>query len=122
LIGLYDDDHPIYLTDSRAIDLINDWALSWSSNLIGKNIGSGIGIYYRKNGNCLEFKSLLAGSGIVITETVNNEITISANLGVTSIDDLGDVDTISVPPTAGEDFLMWNGVNWVPASLSGGGY
>ncbi len=36
------------------------------------------------------------------------------------VDDLGDVDTATTAPSSG-DVLEWDGSNWVPAAISGGG-
>jgi hypothetical protein len=39
---------------------------------------------------------------------------------VEDIDDLGDVDTSTTAPSNG-DALVWDGNNWVPGTVSGGG-
>ena len=44
------------------------------------NVGSGIGLYKNKIGETLNFKSLVAGSNVTITETAN-EVTINASGG-----------------------------------------
>jgi hypothetical protein len=41
-------------------------------------------------------------------------------VGASSIDELSDVDTTTVAPNIGE-VLQWDGSNWVPAVVSGGG-
>ena len=80
------------------------------------NVGIGIGIYKKFNQNKWEFKSLLPGAGVNITEG-NNEITISATaqpidcqdvdncLGISEsgdpdkyLNEQGDWVTITVPP------------------------
>lgn len=42
-------------------------------------------------------------------------------IALTSIGDLADVDTTTVPPTSG-DGLVWNGADWVPGPAGGGKY
>jgi hypothetical protein len=41
-------------------------------------------------------------------------------IGQTSINALSDVDTVTTAPTSGQA-LAWNGTNWAPATISGGG-
>lgn len=83
LTGLFDDDHPQYLTDSRAADLFVALASQITDRTVGLNVGGGIGVYLRKDGVCLEFKTLVSGQGITITEdTVNHTIIISKDVGV----------------------------------------
>lgn len=43
-----------------------------------------------------------------------------ARIAAASIDDLSDVDTTSTPPSVNQK-LGWNGSNWVPQTVSGGG-
>lgn len=53
-----------------------------------------------------------AGSSLWLPETVAT--------GATTLDELTDVDTSTAPPATGQA-LAWNGAQWVPQTLSGGG-
>ncbi|MDE3016916.1 MAG: DUF2793 domain-containing protein [Pseudomonadota bacterium] len=60
---------------------------SWIANIPGEantasNLGSGTGVYASKSGVDLEFKSLIAGTNVTITNT-SNDITINASGGGT---------------------------------------
>ena len=80
----------------------------------GVNLGAGIGVFAQKSGVNLEFKSLVGGSGINITQTAT-EITITNTGGsASSLNDLTDV-TITTPATA--QVLRYNGSLWVNATL-----
>ena len=62
-----------------------------------------------------------AGSaGQVLTSQAGAQLTWETPSLVGSIDDLSDVDTTTAAPTNGQ-VLEWNGTNWVPATVSGGG-
>jgi hypothetical protein len=58
------------------------------------NIGTGIGLFKKLNQNKWEFKSLLPGSNITITQT-NNEVVISATAEPISCEDIKDCIGIS---------------------------
>lgn len=68
-------------------------------------------------------QGLLAASavqpGANISVFVNNSGYI-ASLATHSINELSDVDTVTVPPTSGQ-VLAWNGTNFVPANPGSGG-
>ena len=84
---------------------------------LAANVGSGVGIWKDKVGETLNFKSLIAGSNITLTDT-GNEITISSSggsAGMTSFN-VYDENPGGAGPgftvTDSDDVLMWgrNGV------------
>ena len=75
---------------------------SGETNTASNQGTAGVGVFYQKSGEDLQFKNINAGSAkITVTDdTSNNEIDI--NLGTVSIDDLSDVDTTTNAPSSGQ--------------------
>ena len=90
---------------------------SGETNTASNQGTAGVGVFYQKSGEDLQFKNINAGSAkITVTDdTSNNEIDI--NLGTVSIDDLSDVDTTTNAPSSGQA-LKWDGSNFVPGDAS----
>jgi len=82
------------------------------------NVGSGVGVFRSKVGVDLTFHSLLAGSGMSITD-IGDEIRLNATASgggnVTNLDDAG--DTVITSPLD-NDFLRYNGVQWINEAVS----
>lgn len=77
-----------------------DKAQCCCESLTGKNLGLGHKLFYSKNKNYLQFRTLIAGSNITITTDANNEtITINSTGGGTSFTctDLLSCSTSSLP-------------------------
>jgi len=66
----------------------------------------------------------IAAQDLAISEAAKAEAAAdraeAAELGITSIDGLSDVDTTTVAPVV-DDGLFWDGTNWVPKSVEAGG-
>ena len=59
-------------------------------------------------------------SGQVLSTDGSGTLSWTSNAGVSSIDELSDVDTSTATPSTGQ-VLVWNGTTWVPGDQSGGG-
>lgn len=70
----------------------------------GTNIGTGTGIFYVKDGNTLQFKSLVAGSNVSLNATAN-EITISAPDPIKTIQFDADVGSFTLTASGGINFV-----------------
>lgn len=68
-IYTYNGENWIYSGNSWVKEIPN---VNWSTSL-----GSGEGVFELKTGTTIEFKSLVAGSGISISSNTNNEIVIT---------------------------------------------
>ena len=55
-------------TTSSSSSSSSDTSSSFYDNIIIENIGSGFGLYSKRDGNTFEFKSLVPGSGVLIVE------------------------------------------------------
>lgn len=78
--GLYDDDHPQYMTEDRAYDFMLAFYQQQDDRTQGENLGGGVGIFLNKNGATMRFKTLIAGDNVTFYEDqVAHTITISAN-------------------------------------------
>jgi hypothetical protein len=75
------------------------------------NIGPGEGIFATKTGVDLEFKSILAGSGVSVTDFGNN-LTLALDAGLSNLDD---VDTSGA---VANQILRFNGTEWVASTES----
>ena len=83
------------------------------------NIGAGVGVFQTKVGVDLVFHSLLAGSGITISD-IGDELRINSTAtggNATVLTDLGDVDLIG--PSSSQ-FLRYNGTYWVNTTVTVG--
>ena len=78
------------------------------------NVGTGIGIFKKFNQNKWEFKSLLPGSGINISET-NNEVVISASVPTVDCDDIK--DCIGINPLGDPNKYLNEQGNWQTISI-----
>jgi hypothetical protein len=78
------------------------------------NVGTGIGIFKKFNQNKWEFKSLLAGSGINISQT-NNEVVISASVPTVDCDDIK--DCIGIDPLGDPNKYLNEQGNWQTISV-----
>ena len=78
------------------------------------NVGIGIGIYKKFNQNKWEFKSLLPGAGVNITEG-NNEITISATAQPVSCDDIK--DCLGITESGDPDKYLNEQGDWVAITV-----
>lgn len=70
--------------------------MSWStgiggnSNITGLNIGSGIGVFFAKSGDDLQFRTLVPGPGIIISSSFNQVYISASNFdGILSASNLG---------------------------------
>ena len=83
---------------------------SGETNTASNQGTAGVGVFYQKSGEDLQFKNINAGSAkITVTDdTSNNEIDI--DFGTVSIDDLSDVDITTSAPSDGQA-LVWNNSN-----------
>ena len=80
------------------------------------NIGTGIGLFKKFNQNKWEFKSLLPGNNINITQT-NNEIIISSTTEPVDCQDIK--DCIGINPSGDPDKYLNEQGNWQSISLTG---
>lgn len=91
--------------------------LSWTTGIGGEtntasNVGTGFGLYYQKVGSDLQFKSLVAGTGVTLT---------SSSLGVTmSISSTGEANTASNVGSGFGVFAQKSGVDLQFKSLVAG--
>lgn len=86
---------------------------------LAANVGTGAGVFRDKIGVTLNLRSIIGGANITATQNAN-DITLDVTGIPTSVDDLNDVDTTTSSPSIGQ-VLQWNGANWIPATVSGGG-
>jgi len=70
----------------------------------GANLGTGEGIFYVKDGNSMQFKSLIAGSNVTLTSTAN-EITINAPDPIKSIQFDAGVGSFTLTASGGLNFV-----------------
>ena len=56
---------------------------------------------------------------LALTDLSNYATDFSTQLGLNSIDAMSDVDTTTVPPVL-DQFLKWDGTNFIPAAVPGG--
>ena len=80
-----------------------------SSSLTFANVGTGTGVFDQNNAGTVQFKSLIGGYGIALSDT-STEVTIAFDPETVSIEDLADVDTNGA---ASGSVLKWNGSEWV---------
>lgn len=78
------------------------------------NLGSGEGIFYVKDDNTLQFKSLVAGNNVSLSSTAN-EITITANNAISTIQFNADTGNLSF---TGEDAINILGGQNIDTSFS----
>jgi hypothetical protein len=71
----------LQITEKRpVVHILTNSSISTTALISGENVGTGKSVYKTKVGNTLQFKTLLAGTNVSITEGVN-ELTINANAG-----------------------------------------
>lgn len=76
----------------------------------GANIGTGEGVFYVKEGNILQFKSLVAGDNVSFTSTAN-EITINAPDPIKSLQFDAGVGSITLTSSGGLNFVGGDNIN-----------
>jgi hypothetical protein len=77
LSGLELDSHPQYLTAGRGLELFNNLVGEIDvvgENINGKNLGGGQEVFLNRTDDNLNFRTLIAGSGIVLTRLGNTII------------------------------------------------
>jgi hypothetical protein len=82
------------------------------------NVGGSVPLFKDKTGTTLNFKTLLAGTNVTLTNATDT-VTINASAGPSNLDSLIDVTVTS--PSVGQ-VLKWNGSAWVnDTDQTGGG-
>ncbi len=81
-----------------SIEIVNGFSSSSSAS----NVGTGVGVYKQQIGSNLEFKSLVSGSGITLTNNAN-DITISAD--ASSLPTFASLDPGSAVVTIGANYV-----------------
>lgn len=76
----------------------------------GTNLGLGEGIFYVKDGNQMQFKSLVAGNNVSITSTAN-EITINAPDPIKTIQFDAGVGSFTLTASGGLNFVGGQNIN-----------
>lgn len=76
----------------------------------GANLGTGEGLFYVKEGNALQFKSLVAGDNVSFTSTAN-EITINAPDPIKSLQFDAGVGSITITSSGGLNFVGGDNIN-----------
>ena len=97
------------LTTDGAGNLFFGAAGGGSSSLTFTNVGTGTGVFDQNNAGSVQFKSLIGGYGITLSDTAT-EVTLAFDPETVTIEDLADVDTNGA--VAGS-VLKWNGSEWV---------
>lgn len=76
----------------------------------GQNLGTGEGVFYVKDGNTMQFKSLIAGDNVSLTSTAN-EITINAPDPIKSIQFDAGVGSFTLTASGGINFVGGQNIN-----------
>lgn len=76
----------------------------------GANIGTGEGLFYVKEGNILQFKSLVAGNNVSFTATAN-ELTINAPDPIKSLQFAADVGSVTITASGSLNFAGGDNIN-----------
>lgn len=95
---------------------LEDLDLRIGTNINGVNTGTGIGIFKDKNGFDLQFKSLVAGSNISLTDNTSF-ITVSTNDSIEDLPIISDSGSIVVEP---QTTLRVNGGTGISTSVDTG--
>jgi hypothetical protein len=109
-------------------DLANDSGFITASSIPVQSVFGRTGAVIATSADYSAFYATTAQGGLADSSvqpgdplsTLTNDSGFITGIGTLSIDELMDVDTVTVPPTNGQA-LLWNGAGWAPGTVSGGG-